>query len=79
MARALWILRRSLRASPISPLLCVRSFGDINRPNKVFIVSSARTPIGNFRGSLSSLPATKLGAIAIGSAVERAEIHPEKV
>lgn len=59
----------------------VRNFGGSggNRPNEVFIVSSARTPIGSFRSSLSSLPATKLGSIAISSAIERAEIHPEQV
>lgn len=31
----------------------------------VFIVSATRTPIGSFGGSLKSLSATKLGAIAI--------------
>ena len=58
-----------------------RNFGGSggNRPNEVFIVSSVRTPIGSFRGSLSSLPATKLGSIAISSAIERADIHPEQV
>jgi len=36
------------------------------------IVSAARTPIGSFGGSLSTLSATKLGAIAAKAAVERA-------
>ncbi len=45
----------------------------------VFITSAVRTPIGSFRGSLSSLPATKLGSIAISAAVERAEIQSEQV
>jgi len=31
----------------------------------VFVVSATRTPIGSFGGSLKSLSATKLGAIAI--------------
>lgn len=31
----------------------------------VFIVSATRTPIGSFGGSLKSLSATKLGAIAV--------------
>lgn len=31
----------------------------------VCIVGAARTPLGGFLGSLSSLPATKLGSIAI--------------
>ena len=59
--------------------VAVRRFGSVNRPNEVFIVSSARTPIGSFRGSLAALPATKLGSIAISAAIERAEIHQEQV
>lgn len=31
----------------------------------VVIVGAARTPIGSFGGSLSQIPATKLGSIAI--------------
>ncbi len=42
----------------------------------VVIVSAARTPIGSFLGALSTVPATKLGAIAIAAAVERAQIPP---
>ena len=56
-----------------------RSYGKGNRPNEVVIVSGVRTPIGSFRGSLASLPATKLGSIAIQAAVERAGITPEQV
>ena len=37
----------------------------------VYIVSAARTPVGSFLGSLSSLTATQLGSHAIKSAVER--------
>ncbi|MCB1215217.1 MAG: acetyl-CoA C-acetyltransferase [Deltaproteobacteria bacterium] len=43
------------------------------------IVSAARTPIGSFLGSLSSLSAPQLGAVAIKSAVERAGIKPDQV
>ncbi len=43
------------------------------------IVSAARTPIGKFLGSLSSLTAPELGAIAIRAAVERAGIAPGDV
>jgi acetyl-CoA C-acetyltransferase len=46
---------------------------------EVFIVSVARTPIGAFGGSLSSLSATQLGAIAIKSALQKANIKPEIV
>ena len=80
--RALTLSSRSLRSSRTlrRHLPRARSFGGgSNRPNEVFIVSSVRTPIGSFRGTLSSLPATKLGSIAISSAIERAEIHPEQV
>ncbi|MFT3699635.1 MAG: acetyl-CoA C-acetyltransferase [Kofleriaceae bacterium] len=45
----------------------------------VVIVGAARTAIGSFLGSLSSLPAPKLGAVAIKAAVERAGIQPADV
>ena len=47
--------------------------------NEVYIISAVRTPIGSFGGSLSSLSASQLGAIAIKAAVERAGITPEQV
>jgi acetyl-CoA C-acetyltransferase len=40
----------------------------------IVIVSAARTPLGAFQGSLSSLTAANLGAAAIKAAVERAGI-----
>jgi acetyl-CoA C-acetyltransferase len=45
----------------------------------VVIVGAARTAIGSFLGSLSSVPAPKLGAVAIKAAVERAGIQPGDV
>ena len=45
----------------------------------VVIVSAARTPVGAFQGSLSSLPAPQLGAIAIREAVSRAQISTNEV
>jgi acetyl-CoA C-acetyltransferase len=42
----------------------------------VFIASAARTPIGAFQGSLSSVPAPRLGAAAILGAVQRAKLDP---
>ncbi|HVY24910.1 MAG TPA: acetyl-CoA C-acyltransferase [Polyangiaceae bacterium] len=45
----------------------------------VYVVSAARTPIGAFLGALSSLPAPRLGAVAIKSALERASVAPELV
>lgn len=46
---------------------------------EVFVVAVARTPVGAFGGSLSSLNAVQLGSIAIKAAVERAGIKPEMV
>ncbi|AKA36023.1 acetyl-CoA acetyltransferase [Flagellimonas lutaonensis] len=46
---------------------------------EVVIVSAARTPIGSFMGALSTIPAPKLGAIAIKGALEKAGVKPEMV
>ena len=46
---------------------------------EVYIVSAARTPIGSFLGSLSSVSATDLGATAIKGAVERAGVSVENI
>lgn len=46
---------------------------------EVYVLSAVRTPIGSFGGSLKSLSATQLGAIAIRGAVEKAGIKPEMV
>lgn len=45
----------------------------------VVIVSVARTPIGSFMGSLSTIPAQNLGAIAIKGALEKINLDPAKV
>ncbi len=45
----------------------------------VVIASAVRTPIGAFMGSLSSVPATKLGSRVIDQAIKRANITPEDV
>ena len=42
----------------------------------VVILSAARTPIGSFQGTLSSLKAPELGATAIRGAIERAGLEP---
>ena len=42
---------------------------------EVVIVSAVRTPMGSFRGCLSSVSATKLGSIAIKGAIEKAGIN----
>ena len=46
---------------------------------EVVIVSAARTPIGSFLGALSTVPATKLGAIAIKGALDKINLNPELV
>jgi len=45
----------------------------------IVIAAAARTPVGSFNGSLSSLPAHELGAIAIRAALERAGVDPGDV
>ena len=45
----------------------------------IFIVLAARTPIGRFLGSLSSVPAPKLGATAIKGALEKINLDPKMV
>ncbi|WP_299113688.1 acetyl-CoA C-acyltransferase [uncultured Winogradskyella sp.] len=45
----------------------------------VVIVSAVRTPIGSFLGSLSSVPAPRLGAAAIKGALDKINLKPELV
>ncbi|MEQ8519153.1 MAG: acetyl-CoA C-acyltransferase [Cytophagales bacterium] len=46
---------------------------------EVVIVSAVRTPIGSFGGTLSSIPATRLGAVSIKAALEKAGIDSKEV
>lgn len=46
---------------------------------EVVIVSAARTPIGSFLGGLSTIPAPKLGAIAIKGALNKINLNPQLV
>lgn len=46
---------------------------------EVVIISAVRTPFGSFGGTLKDIPATRLGAAAIKSAVEKAGMRPEQV
>ncbi|HXQ40887.1 MAG TPA: acetyl-CoA C-acetyltransferase [Candidatus Udaeobacter sp.] len=45
----------------------------------VVIVGAARTPVGAFNGSLSSLPAHLLGKAAVTAALARAKVEPGEV
>src|ERR1044072_8514203 len=46
---------------------------------RTVILGSARTHVGKMGGGLSTLAATDLGGIAIGAALERADVAPEQV
>jgi acetyl-CoA C-acetyltransferase len=46
---------------------------------KAVIVSAARTPVGSFNGLLSSVPATRLGSIAIGGALKETQLNGDQV
>src|SRR5437016_5700965 len=46
---------------------------------EIVIVGAARTPIGSFLGTLSALPAPKLGSIAIKCALENARVSADRI
>ncbi|MCB9185606.1 MAG: acetyl-CoA C-acyltransferase [Flavobacteriales bacterium] len=46
---------------------------------EVYIVAAARTPMGSFNGKLASVPAPKLGAIAIKGALQQAGVDDKEV
>jgi acetyl-CoA C-acetyltransferase len=45
----------------------------------IVIASAVRTPIGAFNGGLASLPAHKLGEVAIAEVLRRAQVEPRDV
>jgi acetyl-CoA C-acetyltransferase len=47
----------------------------MSKENEAVILSAVRTPVARFQGGLSSIPATKLGAVVVKEAVERAGIE----
>ena len=53
--------------------------GERDIMTEVVITGAARTPVGSFLGSLSSMAASELGAIAITEALSRAGVSPEDV
>ena len=69
----LYAIGYNLKILPLHPQ------NSYQKMKEVYIVSAVRTPIGSFGGSLSTVPATKLGAIAIKAALERAGINPAEV
>lgn len=78
MAAMACLRRHSTRVNWFNRSLC-----RIGRPfstgEDVVVVSAARTPIGSFGSSLSKVPATQLGSVAIKAAIERAGIASEDV
>ena len=46
---------------------------------EVCILSAVRTPIGSFGGTLAAVPATRLGAVAIQKALEKAGVNGDQV
>ena len=46
---------------------------------EIVILGGARTPIGSFLGTLSSVPAPRLGAKAIKCALENSRVQPEQI
>ena len=46
---------------------------------EIVILGGARTPIGSFLGTLSSIPAPRLGATAIKCALENSRVQPEQI
>ncbi len=45
----------------------------------VVIVAAARTPVGSFNGTLSGVPASYLGSVALKAAIQRAKLEPKDV
>ena len=47
--------------------------------SEIVITSAARTPIGRLNGGLSTLPAHRLGQVAVAEALRRAKVEPGEV
>ncbi|XP_049872499.1 acetyl-CoA acetyltransferase, mitochondrial isoform X3 [Pectinophora gossypiella] len=69
----------SIRMQPAKLLRAMAAYSTKVSLNEVVIVSAVRTPIGSFRGSLASLSASELGAVAVKGAIERAGIPKEEI
>lgn len=48
-------------------------------PRSVVVLGGARTPIGSFLGSLSSLSAPRLAAVAMAGALQRSGVAPAEI
>jgi len=47
--------------------------------SQAVIISAVRTPVGNFGGSLRTVPAGELGALVLGEVAKRAKLDPASV
>src|SRR4030042_5994546 len=47
--------------------------------NRIAIISAVRTPIGNFGGSLRSVPAYDLASLVLNEVVKRAGMQPDQI
>jgi acetyl-CoA C-acetyltransferase len=52
---------------------------EVDKMEKVVILSGVRTPIGAFGGSMKAVPVHELGALVLNEAVKRAGIQPAQV
>ncbi|XP_014488475.1 PREDICTED: acetyl-CoA acetyltransferase, mitochondrial [Dinoponera quadriceps] len=59
--------------------ISTRMYSSKVKLNDVVVISAVRTPMGSFLGSLSKISATKLGAVAVQAAIERANVAKEQV
>ena len=50
-----------------------------NSVHDIVIVSAARTPVGSFNGTLSSLTAAQLGTVALKAAIARANVEAAEI
>src|SRR3972149_1390126 len=62
-------------APPHSPT----KVGMDNHDHEAVILSAVRTPMGRYQGGLSALSATRLGAVVVAAAVERAGVDPLRI
>jgi acetyl-CoA C-acetyltransferase len=58
---------------------CYSFLTDLVSMTDIVITGAARTPIGSFLGSLASVPAQELGAVAIGEALKRSSVSGSDV
>ena len=61
---------------PQRPNFVVQITHRIHMSRTVYIVSAVRTPMGSFQGSLSNVPAPRLGSVAIEGALKAAAGGP---